>query len=654
MDEPLPPPPPGTPPVRRLELADLPPAVAERVRFDKAAPRRLRSDRMPAPVQDELRLLWDGIAADIYDEVAGVRRTKAFDSATVERALRRVADRLLQAERMVVFSAVHYPLKGERAGRHVAVGAVGGGSAAAAQELAMYGSFGTATAVAILSAVVGEVFEAYVAASGRTRQYQRAGRSPDPGVVVTDLAEAAGYGTSVGRRATPKLANDAAAWLSEQIIKRTAARFTRALVPLVGVAIGAGMSAFNVRRVTKMPLRPPAPDELIRLADDITNDPREYAAARQHFLELDEGEALPPLPEQPRDVAWPSATAGPIVDRRTDDWPTGDPPDGVDIEPLLDAVIDDTDRFGRTYAVVVVHQGRIVAERYHGTLEHRDRPAEAIGAETPLLSWSMAKSILHAAVGTLVRDDVLELDEPAAVPEWHAPDDPRASITLRHLLEMRDGLAFVEDYVEGHGSDVIDMIFGSGAADVAGYAVGRPLAHPPGEVFNYSSGTSNVVARIVGDAVGAERGPAGIPAYEAFLRREIFEPLAMRSATPRFDDAGTWIASSFVYATARDFARFGLFYLRDGVWDGRRILPEGWVDQARRARSVDRDGVLYGQHWWVIGDDCGSFRASGYQGQSIMCVPVHDLVVVRLGKTPIPLYPHLTRWRASMVDAFRG
>lgn len=285
------PPPLARPPApvsRHLELADLPPAVVERIRFDKAAPRRLRSDKLPPAVRDELRSLWDGIAADVYDEVAGLRRTRGLRQQTVERALQRVADRLLQAERVVVFAAVHYPLKGERSGRHIAVAGVGGGSAAAAEGLAVYGSLGTAAAVAILSAVVGEVFETYVAASARTRQYLGAHRSPDPDIVLTDLAEAAGYSTSVGRRASPKLARDAASWLGEQLAKRTASRFARGLVPFVGVVLGAGMSAWNVRTVTRHPLRAPAPDELLRLADAIVNDPVEYASARERYLELED------------------------------------------------------------------------------------------------------------------------------------------------------------------------------------------------------------------------------------------------------------------------------------------------------------------------------------------------------------------------------
>ena len=128
----------------------------------------------------------------------------------------------------------------------------------------------------------------------------------------------------------------------------------------------------------------------------------------------------------------------------------------------------------------------------------------------------------------------------------------------------------------------------------------------------------------------------------------------MTTADPRFDDAGTWIASSYVCATARDMARFGLLYLRDGMWDGIRMLPEGWVDHARRARSVDPDdGRCYGAHWWVTGDDLGTFWANGYEGQSITVCPALDLVVVRLGKSTKEQYPALVDWRPRMVDAFR-
>jgi CubicO group peptidase (beta-lactamase class C family) len=337
----------------------------------------------------------------------------------------------------------------------------------------------------------------------------------------------------------------------------------------------------------------------------------------------------------------------------TEEWPEGPVPDGVALEPLLAAVMDPDGPLARTRAVVVVHRGRLVAERYG---DRTDVWGEVTGgpvdATTPLLSWSMAKSMLHAVVGMLVAEGRLDLDAPAPVPEWQQTGDPRRAITLQQLLEMRDGLDFAEDYapdVEGGSgvSHVIEMLFGEGADDVAGYAARRPLAHEPGSTFNYSSGTSNIISGIVRRELG------GGEVYRRFLHERLFEPIGMRSADPRFDEAGTWVASSYVWATARDMARFGTLYLRDGAWDGQRLLPEGWVDHARRPRSVDPvDGRLYGAQWWVTGDEHGSFWANGYEGQSILVCPAQDLVAVRLGKSTIDRYPALARWRADVVAAF--
>lgn len=285
----------GDIPDRHRHLGDLPPALATRLAFDKAAPRRLRSERLPDEVTDELRDLWNGIVADVYDEVAGVRRGKAFSRQNVERVLRRVSDRLLQAERVIIVAGVHYPLRGEHAWKHVAVAGAGGGGSAVAEEVAAYASMGTATTVAIVSAVVGEVFETYVAASARTRQYRQAGRSPDPALVLVDLAEAAGYGDSAGRRATGHLAHDAAGWLGEQLVVRTASRFTRSLVPVFGVGMGAGISAVGVRKVTRLPMRPAAPDEILRLADEVMADPDSYPRDRDEFLVLTDPDRPPPL-----------------------------------------------------------------------------------------------------------------------------------------------------------------------------------------------------------------------------------------------------------------------------------------------------------------------------------------------------------------------
>jgi CubicO group peptidase (beta-lactamase class C family) len=343
---------------------------------------------------------------------------------------------------------------------------------------------------------------------------------------------------------------------------------------------------------------------------------------------------LVPLPPQPADVPWPTAA-----------WPTGPVPGGVALEPLLDALFR-VPALETTFAVVVVHRGRLVAERYGGQLEHWDRPAEPIDAGTRLLSWSMAKSVLHAAVGVLVGDGRLAPDERADVPAWRDDEDPRRAITVEHLLAMRDGLDFTEEYVDAGVSDVIEMLFGTGKSDVAAYATARPPAAAAGERFNYSSGTSNVLSSIVARQVGAG------DAYRAFLDARLFGPIGMTSARPGLDEAGTWIASSYVYATARDFGRFGTLYLRDGTWDGARLLPVGWVDHGRRVRSVDEEGFLYGAHWWVVGDDHGSFCALGYDGQSILVCPGLDLVVVRLGKTPAERKEDLVRWRADVVAAF--
>jgi CubicO group peptidase (beta-lactamase class C family) len=319
----------------------------------------------------------------------------------------------------------------------------------------------------------------------------------------------------------------------------------------------------------------------------------------------------------------------------------------VALDGLLDAVFDDAGELAVTYAVVVVQGGRLIAERYAGGIPQWEGPELPVGPDTPLLSWSMAKSMLHLVVGMLVADGTLHLDEPVPIAAWRAPGDERRAITLEHLLAMRDGLDFVEDYVDARGSDVIEMLFGAGQDDVAAFAADRGLVAAPGERFNYSSGTTNIVSGLVASRLGP-----GEP-YERFVRERLFEPIGARSVRLTLDAAGTWIASSYVHATARDFARFGLLTLRDGVWDGRRLVPPGWVDHGRRVRSVDpEDGSLYGAHWWVTGDEHGSFWASGYEGQSILVSPALDLVVVRLGRTPAERYPKLRAWRDAVVRAF--
>ena len=325
---------------------------------------------------------------------------------------------------------------------------------------------------------------------------------------------------------------------------------------------------------------------------------------------------LVPLPAQPADTPWP-----------TRDWPRGELPRSFE-EPVFPAA-------GETHALAVIWRGRLVLERYGG--EH--------GPESALISWSVAKSILHSLVGLLVRDGKLAPRTRADVQDWRAPGDPRAAITLDALLRMSSGLAWCEDYVDAGKSDVIEMLFGRGKDDVAAFAAESALAHPPDTVWCYSSGTSNLVSSIAGRALGG-----GEAAVWSFLRRELFERIGMRSATARFDAAGTWIGSSFVFATARDFARFGLLQLRDGIWDGERVLPAGWVDYARTA-TPGSNGE-YGAHWWLPLEGDGIFSANGYQGQYVYVAPAHDVVAVRLGASTSDQQPLVKAWLAELVRRF--
>jgi CubicO group peptidase (beta-lactamase class C family) len=340
--------------------------------------------------------------------------------------------------------------------------------------------------------------------------------------------------------------------------------------------------------------------------------------------------SLPTLPAQPAGTSWPTAA-----------WPSG-PALPADITATLDAAFtpDAEAITGRTDVVLIVQGGRIVYERY----------GEGLTAESTFPSWSKAKSMTQALAGILVGDGKLDIQAPADVPEWRVtPGDPRAAITTDQLLRMSSGLKFVEDYVPGHVSDVIEMLFGAGKADTAAYAAAQPLAHPPGEIMSYASGTTNIVARALTRALGTDA--AG---FEAFMRARLFAPLGMTSPLPKFDPAGTFIGSSFCFCSARDFARFGLLYLRDGVWDGDRLLPEGWVDYARtRTASKDDPEAAYGAHWWLGVGGPGSFSANGYDGQYTVVVPDLDLVLVRHGATPLDLKDNLKAWVGEVIGAIR-
>ncbi len=298
------------------------------------------------------------------------------------------------------------------------------------------------------------------------------------------------------------------------------------------------------------------------------------------------------------------------------------------ITTVSDALFAPHADHGVSLALVVVRGGEVIHERYGHQPPSIFGPGGPVTADTPLISWSMAKSIVHAATGILVGDGALELDAPAPVPAWRG--SAKQDITLLQLLEMRSGLRFVEDYEDAATSNCLAMLFGDGAADMAGYAADLPLDHPPGEVWNYASGTTNIICRILGDVVGG--GRAGM---EAFLRDRLFGPAGMTSTRADFDPAGTFVGSSYVHATARDFARFGELYRHDGVAGGRRVLPAGWAAHAATQVAVDpENGLGYGRHWWLFPSLPGSLACCGYEGQHIIVVPERELVVVHLGKVP--------------------
>ena len=326
------------------------------------------------------------------------------------------------------------------------------------------------------------------------------------------------------------------------------------------------------------------------------------------------------------------------------------------VASLVDALFSLPESEGRSLALLIQQSGEIVAERYGQQPANDFQPASELGPDSTLISWSMAKSVTHAAVGILVADGRIDLETPAPVAAW--ADTPKAEITLLHLLEMRSGLHFIEDYVDGETSNCIEMLYGDGGPSHAEYAARQPLIHQPGTVWNYSSGTTNIVARIIGDIVHG--APGGDPAerealMRTFLADRLFGPTGMSSAEPKFDDAGDFVGSSYVYATARDFARFGELYRHDGVADlgtGERILPVGWTAHAAHQIATDEEtGLGYGRHWWSWPEFPGSYSCHGYEGQYIVVVPDAEVVLVHLGKIDISLAPALRGRLGEMISA---
>ncbi|GAO43627.1 putative hydrolase [Flavihumibacter petaseus NBRC 106054] len=315
-------------------------------------------------------------------------------------------------------------------------------------------------------------------------------------------------------------------------------------------------------------------------------------------------------------------------------WPMGDRlsdtfPEGIDRTRLMAAINTaflepDTTRLLRTRAVVIVYKGQLVGEQY----------APGFDRHTPQLSWSMAKSVTSALVGKLVMEGKLQPDQPAPVPEWQSVKDGREAITLKNLLHQSSGLDFEENYAKS--SDATNMLFRE--ADMGGYTAGHALREKPGTRFYYSSGNSNIIAGIV-------RRTIGDAAYHSYPADSLFYPAGIRSMVLEPDANGTYVGSSYAFANARDWARFGLLYANDGMAGGHRLLPEGWVKATVTPAPAAPRGQ-YGYQFWLNAGPAGNsaarlypqlpedmYYADGYEGQYVIVIPSRQLVLVRLGQT---------------------
>jgi len=329
------------------------------------------------------------------------------------------------------------------------------------------------------------------------------------------------------------------------------------------------------------------------------------------------------------DVALPA----PPSDIANSPWPIGDVTSGVNIpgkidQKQLDQALDwafsehATKHPVRTRAVIVLYDGQIIAERY----------ARGYSKETRFLGWSMTKSVTSALIGVLVREGKLDIYKPAPISEWKTPGDPRGSITTDQLLRMSSGLEFQEEYEENPDTDAGFMYFT--VKDMAAFAAQKHLEAKPDKKFSYSSGTTMILSRIIRETVGGSYQD-----YLSFPRRELFNKLGMRSALIEPDPSGTMVGAGFMYATARDWARFGILYYNDGVWNGERILPEGWVQYTRTPSSTFKG---YGAQWWLNAEGkdrwlhhCPTdiFSTWGHEGQFVTIVPSRKTIIVRLGQT---------------------
>lgn len=333
------------------------------------------------------------------------------------------------------------------------------------------------------------------------------------------------------------------------------------------------------------------------------------------------------------------ALAGGLAVRAADPAPSyhvaGD--GAVDEEALraaIDPLFDGEEDVGETRALIVMHRGEIVAERY----------APGYGPSTKLMSWSIAKSVTAVLVGLMVSDGRLALDSPVPVPAWNQTGDPRGRITLRQLLSMTAGLDHVEDDEPLAQADTIRMLFIDGAQDMSGFAEAKPLAHAPGSTFSYSTGSTLILSDLMARMLTGSADPdVRRRAMQTFIDGRLKTPARLDSLTVEYDAAGTMIGGSFLHMTARDYARFGELLRNHGRGpNGHQIVPEKWVDFMR---APSPRNAAYGAHLWLnreseqsalMPDDAPAslFGCVGHGGQYILVSPVQGLTVVRIGQSP--------------------
>ncbi len=326
--------------------------------------------------------------------------------------------------------------------------------------------------------------------------------------------------------------------------------------------------------------------------------------------------------EYPREMA--RHTLVPRVTPRSNaPWPAGDRVDTLDpeMQTLLEELVAQDNAQGlNTRAWLVAHEGKIIAEAYD----------QGAGPHTPLLGWSMTKSLTSLMVGNLVMRGLLDQDITPVFPRWE--NDSRQQITLTHLLTMSDGLAFSEDY--SPGDDVTLMLFTQASA--TDYALSRRLQYSPGTHFSYSSGTANLLSRVHYEKTGANLQAA----YDDY-QTQIAGLLGFQDAVLESDARGVFVGSSYLYASARDWARMGQLMLAGGEINGQRVVSESWVQQSLQPNGTENDPA-YGYQWWLNqgGESLRwpdlpreSFAAQGNRQQVVMVVPTKEIVMVRLGWT---------------------